>query len=66
MVTQKRHTEPWPSASAPQPYFLSWGKMDTERAGNPQAAAGTKPTFLAKAFTNQYPSQEEEQAFVLH
>lgn len=33
--------------------------MDMERAGNPQVAAGTKPTFLAKAVTNQYPSQEE-------
>lgn len=48
----------WPSASAPQPYFLSW-RMDMQRAGNPQAAAGTKPTFPVQAFTNQYPSQQE-------
>lgn len=58
-AAQKGHREPWPSASAPQPCFLLRRKMDMERAGNPQVAAGTKPTFLAKAVTNQYPSQEE-------
>lgn len=30
-----------------------------ERAGNSQAAVGTKPPLLAEAFTNPYPSQEE-------